>query len=215
MKNVRTHIYPSIDIKLKGRKSNAHISSILHESRNYTAPPILQTNPSWVCPCEKINHSSICAVQAALVLGLSINQTTARPSNVRQSDSDDPAHLVDWVTFEILVTMWWISRATGRKTFPPPDCRWAGRITSLINSALLAAPTETFTSKKEKKNWEINLHNPDHFHRVQLHFQSYHLWHWTPRPYWLWVAPLPWMCAVNYVCCAIAVVWCFYCVRGD
>lgn len=151
MKNVRTHIYPSIDIKLKGRKSNAHISSILHESRNYTAPPILQTNPSWVCPCEKINHSSICAVQAALVLGLSINQTTARPSNVRQSDSDDPAHLVDWVTFEILVTMWWISRATGRKTFPPPDCRWAGRITSLINSALLAAPTETFTSKKEKK----------------------------------------------------------------
>ena len=123
----------------------------------YTSPEIIQPRPfckqiRLECVLvRKINHSSICAVQAALVLGLSINQTTARPSNVRQSDSDDPAHLVDWVTFEIIVTRWWISRATGRKTFPPLDCRWAGRITSLINSALLAATTETFTSKKRKK----------------------------------------------------------------
>ena len=164
---------------------------------------------------RKINHSSICAVEAALVLGFSINQTTAQPSNGRQSDSDDPAHLVDWVTFEIIVTRWWISRATGRKTFPPPDCRWAGRITSLINSALLAATTETFTGKKEKKKREINILNQDHFHRVLSLLQSYHSWHWTPPPILSLSCPTSLnVCCKLCVCCAIVVMWCFYCVWG-
>lgn len=62
-----------------------------------------QTNLSCVCPCEKHKQQfiSLPGSDNSEPL-LSINQTSVQVSSGRQTDSEDPTHLVDWVTFEPL-----------------------------------------------------------------------------------------------------------------
>lgn len=98
---------------------------ILHlESRKDTTLPILQTHPSCVCPCEKINHSSVCKVEATLGHCCpSIKPLASCPMEGRVTVMTPPTWSSRWPlnhhdkVMDILCHRKW--------NIYPPDCRWA------------------------------------------------------------------------------------------